>query len=167
MRQPVFWLLAGPNGSGKSTFAESAIFENLAQTPEGEPLVRLNPDERARALRLRSPELSETELALRAAQESDDALDACLRAGRSVLVESVLSSEKFKSRVEAALAANMDFQLTFVVLRHPDLNVARVSQRVKLGGHGVEEGRIRARWLRSVENLPWFAARASAFVGLG
>jgi predicted ABC-type ATPase len=48
------------------------------------------------------------------------------------------------------------------VLRHPDLNIARVGHRVKLGGHGVEGGRIRARWLRSVDNLPWFAARASS-----
>ncbi len=161
--RPVFWLLAGPNGSGKSTFSRSQIFEALAATPDSDaPLLRLNPDERARRLRDAEHLLTESEIALRAATESDEALDACINQRQSVLVETVLSSDKFRGRVEAAHEKGMEFRLTYVVLRVPDLNVARVGHRVSMGGHGVEESRVRARWMRSVENLVWFAGQADS-----
>lgn len=161
MSAPVLWLLAGPNGSGKSTFAQSRVFERLHQTPETDtPLVRLNPDEKARGLRFAFPILTDEQVALRAAQQSDAELDGCIERGRSVLVETVLSSDKLRARVEAAKARGADIRLTYVLLRKPELNIARVAQRVAMGGHGVEEQKIRDRWVRSLENLPWFAGRA-------
>jgi predicted ABC-type ATPase len=157
---PQFWILAGPNGSGKSTFAQSEIFGGLSRTPESPNIVHLNPDERARSLRESQPHLGEGEIALRAAQQSDAALDQLIAGRRSVLVETILSSDKFKPRVEQAKRLGFEIVLTYLFLRYADINVARVAQRVAMGGHGVEPQRIRDRWRRSLANLGWFAERA-------
>ena len=52
------------------------------------------------------------------------------------------------------------FRLIYVMLRSPDLNVERVRLRVKKGGHDVPEPSIRRRWIRSLEQLPWFLDQA-------
>jgi len=46
------------------------------------------------------------------------------------------------------------------MLATADLNVERVRQRVKTGGHDVPEDRIRARRERSLAQLPWFIDQA-------
>jgi predicted ABC-type ATPase len=55
-------------------------------------------------------------------------------------------------------------RLVYVTTTHPDINVARVAQRVLAGGHHVPEDKIRERWQRSMDNLAWFAARADRLV---
>lgn len=51
--------------------------------------------------------------------------------------------------------------LIYVVVASPDLNVARVADRVEEGGHDVPEAAVRARRERSLAAFPWFAARAT------
>jgi predicted ABC-type ATPase len=46
------------------------------------------------------------------------------------------------------------------MLETPELNVERVRLRVSKGGHDVPEAKIRARWKRSLEQLPWFLEQA-------
>jgi predicted ABC-type ATPase len=53
-----------------------------------------------------------------------------------------------------------DFKLIFVMLRSPEMNVARVRIRVRKGGHAVPEEKITARWWRSLAQLPWFLEHA-------
>ena len=53
--------------------------------------------------------------------------------------------------------------LIYVGLTSPELACARVARRVRAGGHGVPPEKIAARWHRSLANLGWFAAMASAF----
>lgn len=52
-------------------------------------------------------------------------------------------------------AADADFtvHLYYVTTRDPDINVARVRNRVARGGHPVDEGKIRSRYYGSLENL--------------
>jgi predicted ABC-type ATPase len=161
---PRLWLLAGPNGSGKSTFAQSAIFDRLTGTPEAPAaLIRVNPDEAAIALRRAAPDLSDAQLALAAAERSDAEVDGLIARGASFLVETVLSSDKFLPRLSRAREGGFWIGMIFVLLRTPDLNVARVAARAAQGGHDVPEDRIRARWLRSLARLPIFAAQANAY----
>lgn len=47
-----------------------------------------------------------------------------------------------------------------MTLRNADLNVERVRQRVRNGGHAVEENKIRERRERSFKQLPWFLTNA-------
>ncbi|HRI49822.1 MAG TPA: hypothetical protein PLW65_06535 [Pseudomonadota bacterium] len=58
----------------------------------------------------------------------------------------------------------MIFRLVYVTTESPDINVKRVAVRVAKGGHDVPEDKIRKRWRESMDNLPWFAARADRLV---
>ncbi|MES1204122.1 MAG: zeta toxin family protein [Pseudomonadota bacterium] len=162
--RPRLWLLAGPNGSGKSSLVSTGVFAALTNTPEHpDELLRINPDQAAAALRADRADLSPDALALEAAQRSDAQLDEAIIERRPVLVETVLSSDKFIERVDRATAAGYWIGLVFMLLQHPGINVMRVAARVAQGGHDVPEDRIRARWSRSLMRLPVFARRANSF----
>ena len=83
----------------------------------------------------------------------------------SIGVETVLSSGKYRPLVEKALVAGHRVLLHYVILAQPDLHVARVGQRVAQGGHDIPAEKIVDRYRRSLEQLPWFAGRATrAFI---
>jgi len=152
---PCLILVAGPNGSGKTTLVRSGILAELT-APD---LLAINADDIARDLAggiLPSPEQS-----LRAAQIGDDSLDAALAGGRSVLMETVLSSDKLQRRVTAALGAGYEIVLVYITLRSGALNVARVLQRHAQGGHTIPTDRILERRERSHALFGWFARAAT------
>lgn len=103
---------------------------------------------------------TELDLVRQAQALSDSRVDAAIAQRRSLLVETVLSSDKFRSRVTEALANRFQFGLVFVTVRAAALNVARVADRVAEGGHDVPTDRVLARRIRSHAAFPWFAARA-------
>lgn len=76
------------------------------------------------------------------------------------MVETVLSSDKHRRRVEEARVRGYKFGMIYVTVSKVELSVRRVEHRAKAGGHDVPEERIRDRWHRSHANLPWFASRA-------
>jgi predicted ABC-type ATPase len=88
---------------------------------------------------------------------------ARLKRGEAVCVETVLSTDKYCPVVNQVAAAGGYFALIYVALRSPQLAAERVANRVRAGGHDVPADKITARWHRSFEWLPWFAARASVF----
>jgi predicted ABC-type ATPase len=51
--------------------------------------------------------------------------------------------------------------LHYVLLAKPALHVARVGQRVALGGHDIPAQKIADRYARSLDQLPWFAKQAT------
>jgi len=160
--KPRLWIVAGPNGSGKSSFVGTGIFEALTNTPEHPgALLRLNPDRLALTLGAERPDLKGDALALEAARRNDAALDETIEQRRSLLVETVLSTDKLMSRVERATTYGYWIGLVFLLLRRPDINVMRVAARVAQGGHDVPEDRIRRRWTNSIQNLPVFAKKAA------
>jgi predicted ABC-type ATPase len=124
------------------------------------PDASFNPDDMVRPLREQMPAATELELVRRAQADSDGRVDQAILARRSFLVETVLSSDKFRTRVTEALAGGFRFGLVFVSLRAAALHVARVADRVIEGGHDVPEDRVLARRVRSHAAFGWFAARA-------
>jgi predicted ABC-type ATPase len=156
MRPPRFWLIAGPNGSGKSTFVGSAWLQKIDPTPEeAHPLLVINPDEIFQQLVVSGVPLDMAQI--EAAQMADERLRESIEIKRSVLRETVLSTNRLRPVVERALAQGFQFNLVFVYLKSPDLNVARVRRRVARGGHDVDEAKVRARWFSAFEQLPWFS----------
>jgi len=119
-----------------------------------------NPDDIALSLREQLPAATELEIVRRAQAESDSRVDRAILARRSFLVETVLSSDKFRPRVTEAVAAGFRLGLVFVTLRAASLHVARVADRVIEGGHDVPTDRVLARRTRSHAAFGWFAARA-------
>lgn len=124
------------------------------------PELSLNPDDIARSLREQMPAATELEVVRLAQAESDGLVDRAILARRSFLVETVLSSDKFRPRVTEALAGDFRFGLVFVTLRAAALHVARVADRVVEGGHDVPTDRVLARRARSHAAFGWFASRA-------
>lgn len=151
---PHLLIVAGPNGSGKTTLVQQGVLATYLHVPRNS----INPDDVARELAgggAVSPEQS-----LHAAQLCDERLDAEIAAGRSVAVETVLSSDKLKHRVEAAKAACFFVVLVYVTVRDGALNVARVGQRHAQGGHDVPPDRVLSRRVRSHALFEWFAQQA-------
>lgn len=97
---------------------------------------------------------------VQAVQRIEGWLEASIAAHQSVGVETVLSTDKYRRLVLAAKAKGYDIRLVYVVLRDPELNIRRVKTRVKKGGHGVPTEKIRERWHKSLEQLPWFLKQA-------
>lgn len=121
----------------------------------------LSPDDVVVELRVEHPDWAEIDL-LRAAQAKSDAqVVAAIRSGQSVMVETVLSTDKFKAVVTEAIEAGFIFGFVFVTVSSADMNEARVRNRAARGGHDVPPDRIRARRTRAHAAASWFAARAS------
>lgn len=151
---PRLVIVAGPNGSGKTTLVRSGVLANLYDVST----VSINADDVAREWAQGGQPTDAQSLAV--AQFCDSRLDEHIAAGRSVIVETVLSSDKFQSRVAAAKAARFDVVFLYVTVQFGELNVARVAQRYAQGGHDVPGDRILARRIRSHEYFEWFASQA-------
>jgi predicted ABC-type ATPase len=83
------------------------------------------------------------------------------KADRSFVIETVLSSDKYKPILRTALAKGFLVLFVYVVLDSVEEAIGRVADRVHHGGHDVPVEKIRSRWPRSLANLPWFWKQAS------
>lgn len=166
MERPELWIVAGPNGAGKTTLTRTEPISRLL------PHVRfLNPDEftlqklheHGFASFVHAPPEILLTLFVESANEVATTLDAALRNGEAVGVETVLSSDKYRPLVEFVREQNGFFGLIYVSLSSSELACARVLARVGQGGHDVPLNKIHDRWQRSLDRLPWYAERASEF----
>lgn len=159
---PTFWIIAGPNGSGKSTLYGSkrdAIYGNTIIADVRRPFWIINPDLLARRI-AETERLNARKANVAAVTRIEGWLDASIDAHQSVGVETVLSTDKYRRLVRAAKKKGYEIRLVYVVLRNAALNVSRVKLRVLKGGHSVPVKKIKERWYRSLEQLPWFLKQA-------
>ena len=120
MARAVLWIIGGPNGAGKTTLASHPRFQRLLHG------VRfLNPDQLALG-RLRASgrqgfhDATPEELRrcfVEAAETVERELREALAQGQGIGVESVLSTRKYCSLVEHALADKAIFGLIYVALK--------------------------------------------------
>ncbi len=76
-----------------------------------------------------------------------------LAEGRSFAFETVMSSPDKIDFMREARSAGFRVYLYYIATEDPDINVERVRNRVALGGHPVDEAKIRSRYLRSLDLL--------------
>ena len=151
---PAFLVVAGPNGSGKSSVYENADLEAF-----GRSVWIINPD--LLTARIREIEKLDTETANIAAVNRIEAwLDASIEVHKTIGVETVLSTPKYRRLVVKAKERGFAIWLIYVLLDSPERNIERVRLRVKKGGHFVPEDKIRTRYTRSLDQLPWFLDQA-------
>jgi predicted ABC-type ATPase len=145
--QPLLIVLAGPNGAGKTTF-----FDEYLQ-PLGLPYV--NADRLARALRTTPSPGGEDDIDRRAFDEAERLRAAFVEAHISFCTETVLSDQVgAKLRfLRDARAAGFVVVLIFIGLDSSVLSVARVTQRVRAGGHDIPDDKLHARFPRTLHNL--------------
>ena len=80
--------------------------------------------------------------------------DECLNRGISFSQETVFSHPSKVSALAKAKAFGFRTYLYYVATDDAGINADRVAERYALGGHDVPEGKIMARYLRSLSNLP-------------
>ena len=151
---PWMWIVAGPNGAGKSTFT-GEFLRNLGMPP----LRKLNADEVTAALRAKDLVSDQNALNLTAAQIVDSQVEESIKNGVDFLVETVLSSDKYRDDLEAAKAAGFKTGLIYVSLTPAELSPERVVERVQKGGHHVDRQTAISRYYKSHAQMAWFAAR--------
>lgn len=149
------WIIAGPNGAGKSSFA-AKFLDDLGHVS----LTKLNADERTVELRKEFPDAAQNDLNLRAAIEIDQEVEDNIRARRSFVVETVLSSPKYRDDVATAKNSGFRVGLIYISLYPAELSPKRVSERTAKGGHDVDAVTAIERHGRSHQELSWFAAQA-------
>ncbi len=76
-----------------------------------------------------------------------------LEAGISFSFETVMSSRDKVDFLRASQEVGCRTYLYFVATEDPEINVKRVENRVKLGGHTVDPEKIRSRYRRSLDLL--------------
>ena len=74
--------------------------------------------------------------------------------GQSFCFETVMSHPSKVDMLREACDLGYKTYLYYVFTDNPNINIQRVDLRKKAGGHGVEKGKIKARYNRSLELLP-------------
>lgn len=80
-------------------------------------------------------------------------LEELLAKGADIVLETTLSSLLYARRVPEWRTNGYEVGLIYLRLPHVETSIARVAQRVSLGGHGVPERDLRRRFDRSANNL--------------
>ena len=109
----------------------------------------VNADEFARQINAGHPEAESAAAGRLALQRLSDLISA----QRSFGYETTLSSNQALALMARARKAGFRVELVFVLLRSADLNVARVKQRVAMGGHDIPASTILRRYDRAFKNL--------------
>ncbi len=129
-------IIAGPNGAGKTTFARNYLL-NEADDP-----TFINADMIAEGLNPFQPERS----AFAAGRIMLRMIDEYVRRGESFAFETTLSGRSYARSIPEWQAEGYWITLCFLLLPTPEMAVSRVRNRVREGGHHVDEEVVRRRF---------------------
>lgn len=142
--KPRLIVVAGPNGAGKTSITEQLLRHEWMGGCE-----YVNPDYIARD---KFGDWNKSESVLQAALHAAAIRESCLREGRSLAFETVLSMPDKLDFIARAKAAGFFVRLFFVGTDDPSINAKRIALRVMEGGHEVAIGKIISRYARSLAN---------------
>jgi len=71
----------------------------------------------------------------------------------SFAFETTLASRSFAPWIADLIESGYEFHLVFLWLSNPEIALARIAQRVRLGGHGVPEDTVRRRYHAGLRNF--------------
>lgn len=140
---PSLVLLAGPNGAGKSTIAPALLHGELQVTEF------VNADVIAAGLSAFAPEtaaIAAGRIMLLRARE-------LAARNESFALETTLASRSLAPWIKSLIKTGYTFHLVVLWLPNSDIAVARVTERVRLGGHHVPEGTVRRRYEAGLTNF--------------
>ena len=135
--EKVFYLIGGPNGSGKTTLARELIGDH----PE---ISFLNADDIQHKYNVTVG---------RAGMMLLDKMEEVFSAHASFAFETTLSGKLHNKFIKRAKSDGYKIVFLYVILSSVEQNLARVRQRVALGGHDVPESTIRRRYDKSILNF--------------
>ncbi len=131
---PIVLVFAGPNGSGKSTVTKG--FDIIGEY--------INADDIKKQTNCTDLEAAQFATALRERATSEK---------RDFTFETVLSSPRNMELLRNAKAAGYRVEVVFVLTADPQINVERVANRVRNGGHNVPHDKIISRYYKSLDNI--------------
>lgn len=137
---PQFIIIGGGNGSGKSTSAALVL---------GSDVPYINADEIAKGL----PEVEGENKDVRASRILINAMAEHEERREDFAIETTLASRSLAPRVWRLQEIGYEFQLLFFWLNSPELNIQRVAERVRSGGHHIPEDVIRRRYVAGLKNF--------------
>ena len=137
---PILYVVVGPNGSGKSSISTALGIDGHLRE------FMVNPDLIACSLEIMDP----VERNLKAAEIAESARRGFIASKVSFGFETVGSTQDKLDFLREAKEKGYRIFLLFVTTRDPEINIARVRQRVLAGGHDVPEDKIRSRYHRTM-----------------
>ena len=121
-------LIAGPNGAGKSTLTGAKEFQDRLRTFPGGPAKLFNPDEIAKVFFASNPDATWTDANLWAANQVPVNVLRCIDAMENVVVETVLSSQKYEPIIDHARERGYRIGMLYLVLGSPTVSMGRAWQ---------------------------------------
>lgn len=147
---PRLWIVAGPNGCGKSTAYSQRMIADF-----DESVWIINPDLLTTTL-LRAENLGQEDANLQAVKRIERWLRDSLSVYRTIGVETVLSTDKYRKVVRQAKRCGYEIHLIYVFVDTVEIQLERIRLRVEKGGHDVPPDKVRDRRHRSIAQLAWF-----------
>ena len=135
VKLPEVIVFAGPNGSGKTTIT------GMAKTV-GE---YINADDIKRTTLCTDIE---------AALKAEELREKMILEKKDFTFETVLSTDRNLRLLKKAKEQGYFVRCIYVLTANADINVARVSARQAIGGHGVPEDKIRSRYSKALALIP-------------
>ena len=141
--RPHVFVIAGPNGAGKSTAAPGLLRDLLGVAEY------VNADLIAEGLCAFDTEA----VAFQAGRVMLARLKQLAALRRNFAFETTLATRSYLPWLFSLQDSGYAVDLVFLWLPGPEMAVARVAERVRLGGHDVPEPVIRRRYRRGLENF--------------
>ena len=141
--RPHVLMIAGPNGAGKSTAAPGLVRDLLGVAEY------VNADLIAQGLSA----FDTQSVAFQAGRVMLSRLRQLGARRRHFAFETTLASRAYLPWLRALQGEGFAFDLAFLWLPSPEIAIARVAERVRLGGHDVPEDIIRRRYRRGLANF--------------
>ena len=136
-------IIAGPNGAGKTTFAR-LFLPAEAHCPHF-----INADLIAAGLAPFAPETA----VVKASRLMLEEIDRHTRNGISFAFETTLSGMSYLRRITQWRAQGYRVSLFFLRLPYAEIAIARVTERVRQGGHNIPEAVVRRRFVAGWQNF--------------
>lgn len=143
-RKPVLYVVAGPNGSGKSTLVTNFINYQIF----GDKFVNAGISAQTKFNDIEDANERERLSMLYAVDE----FNRLVSENKTFVFETVLSHESKLDMIKRAKKKGYRIISIYVFTDLPEINVDRVNKRTEQGAIGVEENKVRARYLRSLQN---------------
>ena len=143
MSNPELIIVAGPNGAGKTT--------SIAQILKNHEIAYINADEIYKGLAIGKSKPSH--LHITAGKTAIKLANDYITRKQSFIIETTLSGSFHTKLIEQAKQHGFTVTLAYLYLNSPDIAVARVEKRHRLGGHNIPKDDVIRRYHKSVYNL--------------
>ena len=150
---PNLYIVAGCNGAGKTT-ASLTILPEILNCFEF-----VNADEIAKGLSPFQPE----KVAIEAGRIMLNRVKQLMEQGENFAFETTLATKSYVSYIKKAKEKNYNITLVFIYLNSTALAKQRVKERVRKGGHNIEESVIMRRYESGLKNFFQLYAPLSDF----